>query len=413
MKFWSTFKLAVSSIFEHPMRSLLTSLGIIIGVAAVYAMLSLGEGAKREMEKSLNSVSSRTIQIWPNWVRGRRVSQLKPIPALSEKDVEEMRGIDGVFAATGNIQRSGTLATDNSDVSGNFLGVDPEYLKTTGGEMLLGDNISYADIAQSAPVVVISEGVMKNLYSNQNPIGQKLKVNNVAFVVKGVTLPVESDMSFGNDDLFAWAPISTARERVIGGDRFVRGDVRNIKVVGEIGADFDRINDEIEVILNRSRGIGVGDAPDYRLFSSRGWRQRSADSMRSITYLLAAMGGISLLVGGVGVMNIMLVSVTERTREIGLRMAVGARKSDILTQFMTEAVVLCSFGGLMGLAVGISLAQLPAKLGGASNSALKMAFSPTIALIAFGSAFFIGVVFGFLPARRASQMNPIEALRHE
>lgn len=405
----TTLGLAFSSLIERPLRTLLTSLGIIIGVAAVYAMLSIGEGAKREVEKSLNSVSSRTLTVWLDWGR-RRSSQSKPIDPLTEFDANEMRSIDGVFAATGWLQRSRTvMTTDNADTSANFFGIDPDYLKATGGEMLRGENISYADIETRAPVVVISEGIQKTLFKNQDPIGLKLKVNNVAFTVKGVTNTPDSDISFGGDaDMFVWAPISTARNRITGGNRFVRSHIASLKVVGNIGADFDRIENEMDVILRRSRDIKSGAPPDFRIFTSRGWRQQSAKSRKTISYLLAAMGAISLLVGGVGVMNIMLVSVTERTREIGLRMAMGAEKSDILSQFLTEALLICIFSGLIGLGIGYGMSQI--SLG---SEDIKMVFSAKIAALAFGSALLIGVVFGFLPARRAARLNPIEALRHE
>jgi len=408
MMIFASLGLAANSIIERPLRSFLTSLGIIIGVAAVYAMLALGEGAKKQVEESLNSISTRTMQVWPDWNR-RRSSQTRPAMPFTETDVKEMRSINGVYAATGTITgRSYTIATDRSDVSGNFLGVDPDQLKASGSEITLGENISFADIETRRPVAIISEGIQQRLFDNQNPLGQSIKVNNVAFTVKGVATKADSDISFGNDDLFVWAPVTVARERIIGGNRFVQNYVSNIRVVGEIGADLDRIESELDIILKRSRDLRAGATPDYRIISSRGWRQQAAEQTKSLSFLLAAMGAISLLVGGVGVMNIMLVSVTERTREIGLRMALGAQKTNIMTQFLTEALLLCILSGIVGLGLGFYMSKLAMK-----TMDVKLVFSPTVALISFGSALMIGVVFGFLPARRASQLNPIEALRHE
>jgi putative ABC transport system permease protein len=404
----ATLSLAFGSIIERPLRSILTSLGIVIGVASVYAMLALGQGAKQKVEESLNSISTRSLQVWPDWNR-RRSSQSRPQMPFKEIDVTEMRSIEGVYAATGNLQRSRmTIATDANDVSGNLLGVDPDYLKSGGGKMILGSNISYADIEQKAPVAVISQGVQKRLYNSQNPIGQTVKVNNVAFFVKGVTGKPDSSVSFGNDDIFVWVPLPVARDRITGGNRFVRGNVSSIKVVGEIGADLDLIEREMNIVLRRSRDIKAGAPPDYRIFSSRGWRQKAAESTKTVSYLLAVMGVISLLVGGVGVMNIMLVSVAERTREIGLRMAVGARGAHVMAQFLTEAILICVLSGVIGLALGYGMFSFATQ-----KMNIDLVLSPTVPIIAFGSAVFIGVVFGFFPARRASRLNPIEALRHE
>jgi len=408
MSVLSTWGLAASSIIERPLRSFLTSLGIIIGVASVYAMLMLGEVAKRKVEESLNSINTRTMQVWPDWNR-RRSSQSRPSMPFSEQDIRDMRQINGVYAATGTITgRSYTIATDTNDLNGNFLGVDPDQLKASGNEIVLGENISFADIETRRPVVVISQAIQQRLFDGQNPLGQTIRVRNVAFLVKGVATKAESNVSFGNDDVFVWAPINVARERVIGGNRFIPNHVSNIRVVGDLGEDLNTIEEEINIVLRRSRDLKIGSPPDYRIFSSRGWQEQAASQTKSLSYLLAAMGSISLLVGGVGVMNIMLVSVTERTREIGLRMAMGAKKSNIRNQFLTESILLCMLSGVLGLLIGHFASQFAVK-------AIEQEpfFSPTVALIAFGSAWIIGMVFGFLPARRAANLNPIEALRHE
>ncbi len=408
MNIISTVGLAFSSIIEHPLRSALTSLGIIIGVASVYAMLAFGDAAKAQVEESLNSISSRTMQVWPDWNR-RRSSQSRPQMPFTEQDAAEMRNIPGVIASTGNLQGSNaTIATDTNDVSGNALGVDADYLKALGNEILLGENITYADIEQKAPVAVISDGVHNRLFEGQNPIGQTIKVNNVSFIVKGVVTKADNNISFGNDDIFAWVPLPLARDRITGGNPFVRNHVSSLRVVGQLGADLNQVEDEMDVILRRSRDIKSGAPPDYRIFSSRAWRQQAADSTKTLSYILAAMGGISLIVGGVGVMNIMLVSVSERTREIGLRMAVGAKGSTVLIQFLTEALLLCAISGVIGLLIGFGVFKVTVDI-----LKLTFNFNPNVALLAFSSSLIIGLLFGFLPARRASRLNPIQALRHD
>ncbi|WP_371396787.1 ABC transporter permease [Fretibacter rubidus] len=400
-----TLGLAFSSIIERPLRSILTSLGIIIGVAAVYAMLALGDGAKKKVEESLNSVSARTINVFPDWGR-RRTSQSKPRMPFKESDVDEVRNIPGVMAASGELERGVTIANEIGDLSGRLYGVGPDYLLTEDATLILGENITYSDIENSAPVAMISQSIMERLFNNQDPRGETIKVNNVAFTVKGVFKVPTNNWS--GSDLDVWAPISIARERIVGGDRFVQNHVRSLKAVGELGADLQLIEREMNVILQRSRGLKSDTPPDYRLVSWRAGREQAAEQTKAISFLLAVMGAISLLVGGVGVMNIMLVSVTERTREIGLRMALGAKKNNIMGQFLTEALLLCIISGIVGLGVGYYMSKLAM-----DTMDLDLVFSPQVALISFGASLVIGVVFGFLPARRAARLNPIEALRHE
>jgi putative ABC transport system permease protein len=400
----STLGLAASSIIERPLRSVLTSLGIIIGVAAVYAMLALGDGAKQKVEESLNSVSARTFNVWPE--RGRRSSQTKPRMPFKEIDVQEIRNIPGVMAASGELARSATIATETGDVAGRIYGVDTDFLAVEDASLVLGENITYSEIENSEPVVLISQSIMDRLFNGQDPRGESVKVNNVSFTVKGVFKTPPSN--WGGSDLDVWAPISVARDRVIGGDRFIQNHVSSLKAVGELGADLNLIEREMNVILKRSRSLKTDEPPDYRLMNWRAGREQAAEETKAISFLLAAMGGISLLVGGVGVMNIMLVSVTERTREIGLRMALGAKKSNIMSQFLTEALLLCIISGFAGLVAGYYMSKVAM-----DTMDVELVFSPTVAMIAFGSALLIGVVFGFLPARRAASLNPIEALRHE
>lgn len=404
----STLGLAFSSLIERPLRTFLTMLGIIIGVAAVYAMLSIGEGAQKKILENLDSVEARSMSVYPNWNRGR-ASERRPWRPFNEEDVLEVRAIPGVYAATGNLDSEYNLVTEFSDWSAEVKGIDTEFLKAEDTKMDLGREISESDIEQKRPVAVLGSSVVRSLFRGQNPIGQRVKIQNIPFEIIGTTQKTERENWRGQDaDNFVLIPRATLRGRLMGDNQLVRNQVRGITIVGETQDDLSRIETEIDFILRRSRGLSADDAPDYRIFNFSANRQARAESQKTLSLLLATMGLVSLIVGGVGVMNIMLVSVTERTREIGLRMALGARGSDVMGQFLTEALVISIMSGLLGLALGYGVSQFAGDM-----DDIEMVFSARIALLSFGSALFIGVVFGFLPARQASKLNPIEALRRE
>ena len=400
--------LAVGSLLERPMRTVLTMLGVIIGVAAVYTTLSIGEGTRQRVQESLDSVAGRTITVYPNWGGGRasRRGAWKP---FTERDVEDIQGISGVYAATGEIDSEYPIVSETSDWSASVVGVDPVYLKAKDMVMERGRPITQTEVDRRDTVAVVGQSVVQSLFQGQDPIGQRIKIRNIPFDVIGV-VGQDSTQSWGGRDTnnFVLVPRTTGRSRLFGDDRLVRNQVRSIVVVGESQAALTRIEREVDFIMRRSRGLTADEAPDFRIFNFSANRQANAATDQVIGYAMAILGAVALLVGGVGVMNIMLVSVSERTREIGLRMAIGARGSDILSQFLLEAFLLSFAAGILGLiaghfASGFLLAFMK----------IELTFAPYVALLAFGSALFIGVLFGFLPAHRASKLNPIEALRHE
>jgi putative ABC transport system permease protein len=276
-------------------------------------------------------------------------------------------------------------------------------------QMQRGRPITQTEIERRETVAVIGTSVVRSLFRGQDPMGERIKIQNIPFEIIGIVAETEGTNWRGQDlNNFVLVPRPTGRARLFGDDRLVRNQVRSIRIVGATQGDLSRIEQEVDFLMRRSRGLTADEAPDFRIFNFSANRQAVAETQRTLSLLLATMGAVSLIVGGVGVMNIMLVSVTERTREIGLRMAIGARGSDILSQFLTEALLLSVISGLLGLGLGYAVSQV--SLG---TDEIEMVFSPNIAILSFGSALLVGVVFGFLPAQRASRLNPIEALRHE
>ena len=409
-RFLTTVGLAFSSLIEHPMRSFLTSLGVVIGVGSVFAVLAIGEGSSRQLMEQANSVSTRTMSVYQDWGRrSGRSSQARPRKPFVESDVEEFRAIPGVIAASGQVSRNVSAVSETADWNSTLTGIDTDYLNANDLTMQRGRAINFVDLDQRATVALIGQTIARTLYRDQDPIGQRIKVNNIPFEIVGVVNSSDQQNWRGQDpDDFILAPLTTARNRITGGNQYVSSHVDSIKVVGAPDADLQRIQAEMDIILKRSRGIKATETPDYRIFNFAANIAARGKTQQTITILLTAIGAICLLVGGVGVMNIMLVSVSERTREIGLRMAIGAKKSDILIQILSEAIVLCFFGGVLGLLAGYSVSYLPFW-----GDDMTLVYAAQPAILAFGSSMLIGVVFGFLPAYHAAKLNPVEAFRHE
>ena len=404
----TTLSLASGSLLERPFRTVLTMLGIVIGVAAVFAMLSIGEGSRQKILENIDSVEARTISIFPNWNNGRASARRAWRP-FTEQDVLDIQAIPGVEAATGDLSQEYSIVSETSDWRANVIGADPQYLAANDLQMQRGRPITQTEIERRETVAVIGTSVVRSLFRGQDPMGERIKIQNIPFEIIGIVAETEGTNWRGQDlNNFVLVPRPTGRARLFGDDRLVRNQVRSVRIVGATQGDLARIEREVDFIMRRSRGLTADEAPDFRIFNFSANRQAVAETQRTLSLLLATMGAVSLIVGGVGVMNIMLVSVTERTREIGLRMAIGARGSDILGQFLTEALLLSVISGLLGLGLGYAVSQV--SLG---TDEIEMVFSPNIAILSFGSALLVGVVFGFLPAQRASQLNPIEALRHE
>ena len=407
----SILRLAIGSLIEHPLRTALTALGVMLGVAAVYFMLAIGEGSKQDILEQLDSISARSMSVFPDRSRNGRSSTQRVWRPFSEDDIIRIRGIGGVLGATGSLSQSVTAITETSDWTTDLHGIDLDYLKTKDIKLVAGEPINSADLERRDTVAVIGQTVLNTLFRGENPIGARIKVNNVPFTVKGVLGTIEATSFRGNDqDNLILVPRTTARNRIFGGNDLVRDYVNGIEIAGTTQDALPRIEREVGEILQQTRNLKPNEAPDYRIFNFSANRQQSARAQQILSVFLASAGAIVLLVGGVGLMNIMLVSVTERTREIGLRMALGARQIDILIQFLVEAIMISFLSGLLGLALAHGLAYFVSPL---LPDGMRLLFSPDVALLAVSTSLVVGVVFGFLPARRAAQLNPIEALRHE
>jgi putative ABC transport system permease protein len=390
------------------LRSVLTTLGIIIGVASVIVMSAIGSGASKQIEDQIASLGTNQLTIFPGSANvGGRQGGFGSAPPLTEKDLRAVReNVAGIAAVSGNLNGNATVVVGNSNWTTQINGVSSEAQEVREWPVKTGRFFDAQEASSGAKLAVLGATVSKELFGGADPLGSTIRLNNSPFQVIGVLS--EKGQAGGRDqDDVVMVPISTARSRLVGrvgapdqiGALLVKVDARyNIE---EVQADIERV-------LRERRRIVADQPNNFIIRNFAEFLETRNAAQRTLGLLLAATAAISLVVGGIGIMNIMLVSVTERTREIGLRMAIGARGSDILGQFLTEAVLLCMVGGLIGLITGVGIAVILAAL-------LDWAvfISPWTLLIAILASAVVGIVFGFVPARRAAQMNPIEALRYE
>ncbi len=404
---------ALTSAFEalsaNVLRSFLTMLGIMIGVASVMAMLSISQGAARQVEEQIASLGATKLTIRPGADRrGGRSGGAGSSTPFTDADVEELALEPYAEAVSGQNQSTTVVVAGEENWSTSIVGATAAWFETQPWEVSAGEILTERDIRAGAANVVIGETIAEVLFDGVNPLGQRIRANNVPLTVVGV-LEEKGQSNFGGDrDDLIVVPITTYRNRIIGASRTTPKNVSRIEVVVSPAYDLAETQVVLEERLRELRRIRPGDADDFRVFNIADFIRARDETQATFRVLLGFTAAVSLIVGGVGVMNIMLVSVTERTREIGLRMAIGARKADILGQFLSEAVVLCVVGGLIGSALGVGAANLAAQLGD-----FPVTISPIIAFVALGASAAVGLFFGFFPARRAARLHPIEALRHE
>lgn len=398
-------KVAIKSILKARMRSLLTALGIIIGVAAVVVMVAIGDGAQKQVEQQISALGSNLIVIFPGSSTSGGINMgAGSINRFTMDDVNKIQDDATLIKAVSPIVRSGGQVIGGSgNWSTQVQGVSPNYLDIRDWRLASGDFFTDKDIVSRSKVAVLGQTVLKQLFPNDDPIGQQIRIRNVPFKVIGV-LTAKGQSSFGTDmDDIIMAPATTVLDRLTGG-RYIT----YIQASANSTDQIDAAQDELKTIMREAHHLYPGQDDDFTVRNQAELTQAATATSQILTILLASVAGVSLIVGGIGIMNIMLVSVTERTREIGIRLSVGARTSDVMIQFLTEAIVLSLAGGLIGVLLSVGIIFI-------LNSYTSMAavISPTIIFISVGFAGIIGIFFGFYPAKKAANLNPIDALRYE
>jgi putative ABC transport system permease protein len=410
MKTYDSLLDALRSLKSNTLRSVLTTLGIIIGVGAVIVMVSVGNGAKEQINAMIDNMGANVMMVMPGRHFGRGVSGgAGSMPTLTEDDAVAMENeIPTVALAASIVRGSAQLIAGNLNWSTSVNGITNTYLSVRQWDLVKGRPFEDEEIRRSAKVAILGETVAENLFPDQDPVGQSLRVNRVPFTVVGVLEPKGEAGPGGDQDDTVMLPITTARKRVLGGRRLAANLV-NAVFVKATSADAVTQTEELVTELLRTRhGIGPNEDDDFRVRNMAEFLNARADASKALGLLLMAVASISLVVGGIGIMNIMLVSVTERTREIGLRMAVGATAGKIMSQFLIESIVLSLIGGFIGIVIGVG-----GSFAMSAFSQWQAIIDPKSVLLAFSFSAAVGVFFGFYPARKASQLDPIEALRHE
>ena len=398
----NTLLLALRSIRRNLMRSFLTILGIVIGVSAVITMVTLGNGATMAVQNQISGLGTNLLQVRPGQRMGPGGGSGAPAFKATDADAIAQQ-IGGILAVAPEARTSATVVAAGRNWTTSIIGSTNAWLETGNWAVRTGRVFSDAELRAGAAVCLIGETVRRELYGTRDAVGEQLRVKAFSCEVVGV-LASKGQGAFGNDqDDTVLVPLRTLQRRVTGNTR-----VNTLLVSMQDGSDPERVKASLTQLLRELRKLADTDEDNFNVLDTKQLADTLSGTTKVMTMLLGAVAAVSLLVGGIGIMNIMLVSVTERTREIGLRLAIGALEREVLLQFLIEAVVLAALGGLIGIVLATG-----ASIGLSALMDVPYIFNPGVNLLSFVFSAGIGVVFGYFPARRAARMDPIDALRHE
>ncbi len=401
---WNAFLLALREIRRSAMRSVLTTLGIVIGIASVIAMVMLGDATTAYVTQSISKLGTNMLMVIPGQERKGPPSSNLTAKRFTHSDVEAIKKEIGNIRGAAPVRSSTVHAVyGNQNYSTTVEGSDNDYFIVKDWVFASGRNFSEAELRGGKAVCVIGESVKKELYVEQNPIGTSLRLENFSCEVIGL-LESKGAAMFGMDqDDIIVTPIRMFQRRISGNQ-----DIARIMISANTSSVIEDVKSSTTLLMQERRRISLNEDNDFHVHDMREMVQTLSSTTQMLTILLGAVAAISLLVGGIGIMNIMLVSVTERTREIGIRLAIGAMEREVLLQFLVEAIVLASLGGIIGIVLGVSVG-----VGISLFFNLPLIFNTFIVIVAFLFSTFVGIVFGYFPARKAARLNPIDALRHE
>jgi putative ABC transport system permease protein len=411
LNMFQSISIALRSITANKLRASLTMLGVIIGVMAVVAMLSVGRGAQSAITNQITSIGTNLLYIRAGATQSSGVKTAEgSATTLTKEDAAALEGLANIVGVAPQAESFGQLAYLANNSNARVLGITPEYLDTMNVKLASGEFISEANVTASSAVVVLGSSTATTLFDTADPIGQSIRISGQNFRVIGV-MEAKGGTGFMNTDTQVYVPITTAMTRLARQGQFRGGNsvsVINVKITDSVKQD--EVIAAISAVLRERHHIQTTD--DFNITSQQDVLDAANEVTGTLTLFLGGIAAISLIVGGIGIMNIMLVSVTERTREIGIRKAIGARRIDILTQFLTEAMILSLSGGIIGVALGALVARLISGMS-VGTSTISTVVEPDSVILAVLFSAAVGLFFGSYPANRAASLHPIEALRYE